>query len=177
MADFKTAWAISKINEGGLANNPNDPGGLTYEGISFVNWPSWAGWPIVKANLNNISAVAAQLEPLVIDFYQRYFWSLLGGDFITNSDIANQLFDSALNTGIKGSIEWIQECVNLLGGSLEVDGIMGKNTIAGINGFPTNTTHWLLTSFKVMRGAHYINLINGNPKFKEFYKSWISRLG
>lgn len=189
MADFKAAWAISKVNEGGLANNPNDPGGLTWEGISFVNWPSWPGWVIVKAHLKELSqpnppqALLDQLEPLVIAFYQRYYWGLMGGDFMQSQALAAQLFDASLNNGLETSIEWAQKSCNLFlndAEGIKVDGTMGKMTINAINLLCSESPKmsvWLLTTFKTYRGAKFIALATNNPKMEQFFKSWISRLG
>src|SRR2546426_796362 len=49
MADFDYALTQLLKVEGGYANDPRDPGGETYKGISRVFWPNWSGWPLIDA--------------------------------------------------------------------------------------------------------------------------------
>ena len=47
MADFKKALTETLRHEGGYVNDPKDPGGETYKGISRKNHPDWEGWNII----------------------------------------------------------------------------------------------------------------------------------
>ena len=47
MSDFNIAYAKTGHAEGGYANNPDDSGGETVQGISRNNFPKWRGWMIV----------------------------------------------------------------------------------------------------------------------------------
>ena len=47
MALFTPAFTLSKINEGGWVNDPNDIGGETYRGISRKFNPKWNGWSVI----------------------------------------------------------------------------------------------------------------------------------
>src|ERR1039458_5408099 len=80
MADFNLAISIVLTNEGGLVDDPNDPGGLTNYGISKASYP----------NLDIKNLTVAQATAI----YLRDFW-LFGG--IVNQAVATKLFDAYVN--------------------------------------------------------------------------------
>lgn len=112
MADFKTAFDITNGNEGGYSNDPNDHGGETYAGITRKNFPNWKGWTIVDSHkpihagsiINDIS-----LKELTQEFYRRNFWEPLKGDEIQNQELANQVYDFAVNAGVPQALKLLSQ--------------------------------------------------------------------
>ena len=55
MADFDKALELTLKAEGGYVDDPDDPGGETYKGISRSRNPKWQGWinvDLLKAKRN-----------------------------------------------------------------------------------------------------------------------------
>lgn len=118
MAQFNPAFQITMGNEGGYANNPNDRGGETYKGVAKNFWPNWSGWPIVDGiiatkppSINQALNNNAQLQTLVLSFYKANFWDTESLDNINDQQVANQLFDTAVNMGTGIASKFLQQGV------------------------------------------------------------------
>jgi len=103
--------AFSKLigHEGGYVHDPRDPGGETKYGISKRSYPSL---DIADLNLDDAKAI-----------YKRDFWDRAQCDRL-HPDLAFQVFDGAVNSGIGNSIRWLQEA-----GGVAVDGVVGPLTL------------------------------------------------
>jgi len=111
MANFKEAWSITSVNEGGYANVDGDTGGETYRGITRKNFPHWKGWPIVDLHkpLHHGAIINDQnLEGMVEQFYIDNFWKPVHGDTMTDQDLANQVFDMAVNAGVGEALKLLK---------------------------------------------------------------------
>lgn len=116
MAEFLEGDKGRKANEGGYAKVNGDRGKRTYCGIAEAFWSTWPGWhtvnlhePLKQGEIIN----DRELEGLVSAFYKREFWDKLKGDYINDQEMANQLYDSAINIGLKPAIELIQKTLNI----------------------------------------------------------------
>jgi lysozyme family protein len=169
MADFKKAYEIGRINEGGYSNVKSDKGGETYCGISRVNWPQWQGWEIVDEYKGdgpikrNTVFNDAVLEALVYDFYKENFWKKISGDAITSDSVAAYIYDWTLTSG--SARKKIQQ--NL---GLDADGVFGPATIAKING----TTN-MLDFVRSLRVAHYKRIVEKDPEQGVNLSGWLNR--
>lgn len=83
-------------NEGGLVNNPADPGGLTQFGISKRSYPD-----VDVLNLTKEGAKA---------IYLRDFWNPIGN---APDSIKFQVFDFAVNSGISTAIRKLQAAIGV----------------------------------------------------------------
>lgn len=132
MANFLKALNITLRHEGGYANDPDDKGGETYQGIARAFNPDWAGWGFLDSlPYKAINQVFNQLNSYVADFYHQRYWLKNSLDQINSDQVANAVFDWLVNSG--GAAKQIQLVLNSLGNSLVVDGLIGRNTIAAIN--------------------------------------------
>lgn len=128
MADFLIAWSITGPNEGGFVNDPADPGGYTYRGITRKNFPKWPGWGAVEAANPHTGQILPELEPIVEQLYKKNFWDPIKGDFIIDQNIANITFDMAVNKGLVVAIEGLQDSVGI-----EPTGVMDSYTLQAVN--------------------------------------------
>jgi lysozyme family protein len=186
MSIFLTAHKEVMANEGGYANNPADRGGETYKGIARNFWLRWGGWKYVDGvtaqlvkmpnygtsayfawvkHLNSKLAEISALQQLVLVFYEATFWKRLGE--INDQTIATWIYDKDVNTGSMGS-KWLQEALGVT-----VDGAIGPKTIAAANQADSAT---LLEGMKDHAAAYYLALAQ-KPHQKDFWHSWISRVG
>lgn len=97
----------------GYVNDPLDSGGETIGGVSFINWPKWAGWKIVNEakklpNFPKNLVGNIQLYKMLIEFYQVNFCDKIGVAKIKDQNIADMLVDSAVNEGIKPAVRRAQ---------------------------------------------------------------------
>ena len=94
--NFDEAFTRLIGNEGGLTENPKDPGGLTNWGISQRSYPD-----VDIRNLTRDQAAA---------IYLRDFWSPLGD---ADPAIKFQVFDFAVNSGIQTAIRKLQAAIEV----------------------------------------------------------------
>jgi len=181
MASFNQAYGITMRNEGGYCNNPNDRGGETWRGIARNFWPNWTGWKIVDqikalkpANLNTALDANATLEAQVLAFYKTNFWDTEGLDGIASQQVANQLFDTAVNMGTGVASKFLQQAINSLkANAVVVDGQVGPKTVAAANALDSLA---LYNAVCALRKTRYEQIIANNPSQSIFEKSWFSRI-
>lgn len=176
MADFQIAFAQTSVHEGGYANNVRDRGGETFRGISRINWPGWKGWPEIdaaKESGKNLNAIKnKKLDGLVADFYLDFFWRPLKCGDLENQLVAGEVFDTAVNMGPKVAAKFLQESANILGQSLELDGVIGPKTIAAVNACDPDD---LLRLLNLMQGARYLEIVRRDPGQRVFIRGWLRR--
>lgn len=181
MAQFSIAFGITMRNEGGYANNPNDSGGETYMGIARNFWPKWSGWAAVDAAvaanpgaINAALGANANVQALVQSFYKSNFWNTESLDNINDQQVANQLFDTAVNMGTGIASAFLQEGVNTITpNTLVVDRVIGPQSIAAANAVNAQA---LYNAICALRKARYQAIIAANPSQAMFANSWYSRM-
>ena len=160
--------ALEKVlkNEGGykLHNVKGDTGGQTYAGIARNFHPTWPGWSFIDRADFNLS----KLKPLVKDFYLYEFWQRIKGDDIADQEVAESIFDFAVNASIRVASKLVQIVVGA-----KPDGIIGSMTIAKINGVNKNL---FLATFALAKVQRYADLCNNNRKYSKFLLGWINRV-
>lgn len=107
--NFDIAFAKLIGHEGGYTHNLKDPGGETKFGISKRSYPAL---DIADLTLDDAKAI-----------YKRDFWDRAQCDRL-HPDLAFQVFDGAVNSGIGNSIRWLQEAAGVA-----VDGVVGPLTV------------------------------------------------
>jgi lysozyme family protein len=184
MADFKVAYDKLSIYEGGYSNYVSDTGGETYRGVARNYHPNWGGWAIVDANRSNPDFPKClddipELQNLILAFYRIEFWDKIKGDDIINQSIADELFEQAVNLGIKKAVEFVQMSINILkksGSDLLEDGRMGPITLLRINDFCIyDKPILLLKVLNLAQGDYYLKLTKVNDRYKAFIRGWLLR--
>ncbi len=116
MANHSIAYKKTAGNEGGWNHVKGDSGGETYKGIARNYHPKWEGWKLVdkaKPLKHNQVIKSDELDKLVVSFYKKNFWDVIGGDQIEDQFVANTLYDFGVNAGYGRSIQNIQEVLGL----------------------------------------------------------------
>lgn len=172
MAIFEEALDITLRHEGGYVNDPNDLGGETYRGVARTRNPTWAGWQIVDRNKNlgdfpKSLDSDAELQSQIRELYKLNYWDRVWGDQIVDQAVAATLFDFGVNAGPGKSIELAQSCVGV-----DVDGIIGPNTLAALNGVDPKIFLPLFTLAKIKR---YIELCEHRSDNKAYFYGWVKR--
>lgn len=148
MVNFDTAFDRLMVNEGGYVNNPNDPGGETKYGISKRSYPD-----VDIANLTVDQAKA---------IYKRDFWDAGHMDML-DPDLAFQVFDFAVNSGIQTALRKLQKAAGV-----PEDGHIGPITLAAINRVKTAV---LVIRFIAERLDYWTHLSHWN----DFGRDWAMR--
>lgn len=99
-------------HEGGYVNHPADPGGETKYGISKRSYPG--------EDIKNLTLDRAK------QIYKRDFWGPAGCDTVPQG-IRFDLFDMAVNSGVKAAVRTLQRAVGET-----PDGVLGPLTLQAI---------------------------------------------
>ena len=153
MANFETAIEKTLLNEGGYVNDPSDRGGETKYGISKRAYPN--------VDIKNLTTDQAK------EIYKRDYWDKLKADNIESQLVANELFDTSVNMGVRTASKLIQGCVDA-----HPDGIIGNATLQKINEMDEEL---LLLRFKLAKVARYTYLAKKRPANRKYLLGWINR--
>ena len=186
---FSVAFGRTMKIEGGYSNDPGDPGGETYMGISRKFWPSWLGWPVIddwkSGNINGLQR-DTMLADHVRSFYKAQFWDRWQGDVIADIslEIACEMFDTSVNMNVTRAVRFLQEALNMQNQNaktypdIAVDGVLGNGTINTLRRYlssqPGNKADNESILLNCMNGEQYIFYKN-NPQHEQF-RGWFRRV-
>jgi lysozyme family protein len=184
---FEMAYAtVIGTFEKGYANDAQDHGGETYNGISRVNNPEWEGWKIIDLakrsgiNLENLKNNTG-LEALVHDFYKMKYWNPFQGDLMP-FEVSSEMFDIAVNCGVTRAIEFLQRTLNILNkngklySDIAVDGSIGSQTLQALKEALKNGHLILIHNLlNILQGKHYVEIME-HDHTQEKYLGWFARI-
>lgn len=186
MATFYPAFQKTMGDEGGYSNDPDDPGGETYKGISRVYWPRWSGWQYVDqmklSGAVDVNKEPAALGQAVVGFYKEQFWDRFQGDGIPDQGIAEELFDQAVNFGVHAAVKALQEALNLanrnqkLWPDTEEDGKFGRGSMLTMQtAVKAGQVGLVFNLMNFIQAREYIARFKKSP-VKEKYVGWFNRV-
>ena len=163
MADFLPAFEKTLINEGGyqLTNIPGDRGGQTYAGIARNAWPQWAGWSYVDQG-------GTPPADMVRIFYREHFWQPLGLTAISSQQVAQTIYDFAVNAGTGTAAKLAQ----IVAGTTP-DGKVGQVTTASINAMAPEL---FSARYALAKLARYEQIVTRDREQGKFLLGWIRRV-
>lgn len=147
--NFDEAFERLLGNEGGLVDNPADPGGLTRWGISQRSYPD--------LDIRNLTEVDARA------IYQRDFWDVLGADQYDGA-VGFQLFDIAVNSGVRNAARILQRAADV-----PDDGVVGPQTRAAVAAMS-------VPAVLLKLNAERIGFYTANQNWLTFGKGWSNRV-
>lgn len=110
MANFKIADKLTRKSEGGYTGDADDngnwTGGKKNVGV-LIGTKYGISAPVLMAYLGKIPTVAEMKnlsEETVEKIYIKNYWTPIRGNEITNQDIANDIYDMAVNSGVGTAI-------------------------------------------------------------------------
>ena len=149
MQNFPDCIAHVLAAEGGLVNNPKDPGGVTKFGISQRSYPAL---DIRALSLDDAKAI-----------YQRDYWAPIQGEALP-AGLDLILLDHAVNAGPIRAVRMLQ---GLLG--VPEDGLMGPITLDAVASAEPES---LIASYSELRLDFYSDL----PTWRHFGAGWTRRV-
>lgn len=147
MDPFRAAVEFVFSVEGRYSNDPDDPGGETWYGISRKAFPELSPWPPDKATAESV--------------YRSVFWNGIRGDDLPGS-VAIVVFDAAVNMGLPTAARLLQTSLEI-----HVDGVIGPETVRAARAAGVK----VLESFMTRRVLKYVSLSG----FSRFGAGWIRR--
>ena len=111
--------------------------------------------------------IKKQLDYEVSSFYYTHFWLKINGEKIADQQVAESIFDFAVNAGISVSISLSQKIVGVT-----ADGVIGPKTIEAINRLDAGQ---FLPAFALAKIARYVNICNKRPLSKKYFFGWVVR--
>lgn len=164
MADFAKAFDNMIKNEGGftLHTTPGDRGGMTYAGITHKYHPNWEGWRVLER-----SPDSPELTNMVRGFYKAHYWNKINGDNINDQSVAESIFGSAVNFGVKTASKLVQLIIGAA-----PDGIIGSVSTKKINEAQIDLFH---AQFGIAKIARYVAIVNKDRSQSKFLLGWINR--
>ena len=191
VSHFQKAYKRTMEREGWYSNNPLDPGGETFLGISRYWHPTWPGWKMIdKYGVPHLPEfVLDNLYSLAEAFYRVQFWDRVQGDKLADLSppVAEKVFDTAVNLSVSDSGRWLQDALNLLNidtvlySDILVDGRIGKITTSTLERYlitrpmsREENENRLLNVFRFLQGGHYIAEMRKHPE-KEIFRGWFDR--
>jgi len=191
MADFEKALlkilrheGVSFLPDGrpdpartGYVNHPKDPGGETNYGITRA-----------VATENGYSGLMRDIPfGTVKQIYRMRYWDKLLGDIIADQDVAEEMFDTAVNCGPEVVVCFIQRTLNVLNknetlyADVSADGVCGQQTVGTLNkALKATSAHKLciLRAIDSLQCVRYIELAEHKKKFETFMPGWLfNRVG
>lgn len=156
MADFEQAILKTLIHEGGsaLTDDPDDRGGLTRYGISQRSYPDLD--------------IRALTEDQAKAIYKRDYWDKVKGDQIADQQMAESIFDTAVNMGPRTAARLAQVAADIE----PADGIIGPGSLKALH--QTNT-ELFLAHFSLAKIARYAWICRKNPSQKKYLLGWVNR--
>lgn len=167
MANFNKVIDEVLKSEGGYSNHPSDAGGETNFGITVA---------VAREN-----GYTGPMKDMPVDFakkvYKIKYWDSLKLDQVRNQEVAEILFDVAVNAGVGRAAEFMQRMVNYMTKSnIEPDGKIGKITIEKVNEIDTSKEAELATMIlATLQGAHYMACCDRREANEDFLLGWLRR--
>jgi len=172
MADFSKAFELTLMAEGDYVNDPDDPGGETYKGIARSRNSKWPGWIDIDMHKNRSNFPKnlekdIELQEKVKALYRANYWDKVQGDEIADQDIAESIFDFAVNAGPRTSAKLAQIAVGA-----DPDGIIGPNTLKKLN---ADDKRAFLAVFALAKIGRYVKICEQRKASRKYFFGWVRR--
>ena len=173
MVDFEPALKATLRSEGGYVNDPADPGGETYCGVARKMNAKWDGWVTIdtlkkKPNFPKNLADDEDLRRQIASFYEVNYWHRVRAESLTDQNVAESIFDFAVNAGPGTSIKLAQLAANVS----PADGVMSDATLAAINAM---SPELFIAKFSLNKVARYVSICEKRADSKKFFFGWVRR--
>ena len=178
---FETCSAFTERWEGGLVDNPHDPGGITKFGVSLRLLKQLG---LSVGDIDHDGDIdAADIRGLTIDQARGLFKSVFFDQYAVADfpvPVAVAYYDSLVNMGPKEAGRCMQRAANFYPNCcLDEDGIVGKATRMCVKEIcrVAGAEQVLAARMIRERGRFYRVLSKNHPDLARFLNGWLARVG
>jgi len=155
MSNFDYAFEKTLSLEGGYVNDPSDRGGETNYGITKKVFDSAIERGLIVCDkIKNLTVEQAKV------IYKSDYWDSIKLGQIIHKGIATEMFDTAVNSGIKKAVILTQMALDYLGEDIDIDGKMGPQTIGMINKWCNKDPRALFVAMNGFQFIHYVLIVD-----------------
>ena len=173
MTALETALEFVRQHEGGVVDDPKDPGGPTGFGVSLRFLRS-LGHDLADVDRDgdvDADDVRAMTWPLASRIFTVEFWDKFDYGSLPR-DVAVKLFDLAINCGPKQAHLILQRACRAGSEAVEDDGLLGPRTRASV---AMALPHVLVACMRCEAASFYRLLVARRPELGEFLYGWVNR--
>lgn len=164
--------------EGGYSDHPADRGGATRWGVTEAVARAYGYHGSMRDLPREIAA----------NIYRERYWTRAGlpGVAAHYDALAAELFDIAVNMGVRTAGKFLQRSLNVLNGAgqlysdIDPDGDIGPMTLAALAGYRRKRGveggDVLWQAVHSLRGARYIEISEERPANEAFTYGWFRRM-
>jgi len=166
VSDFDKAFDfVIRLEGENYVNDPADYGGESKYGISKRYYPEY--------DIKNLTLDQAK------EIYWRDYWHKMLLEQLGDDDFAEEMFEQGINMGRQQAVRHAQMSVNLVvtKDSVDVDGVIGPQTVGAINGIGQARRMAFLQCMKGFQFVRYLEIVKNNPTQKKFFVGWLRRVG
>lgn len=161
---FEHALSVVLAHEGGLVDDPRDPGGITNFGIS-IKFAGSVNLDIDGDGRTTGEDIRALTRGQAAELYFTHFWRPLRCDAMPPG-LALLVFDGGVNQGRRTMARRLQRAVHAID-----DGIVGPNTLRAVSSWNGRYGD-LIDEVAARRGRRYAQTRN----FDRYGLGWMRRL-
>jgi len=157
---------IDKVlsHEGGYVSDPDDPGGETNFGISKRSYPN--------EDIRGLTRARA------VEIYKAdYYDAIRGDDYGYSIRLAHLVFDTAVNSGVRTAIMFLQETLNAVSDlrpDLITDGLIGRKTLARLRSASLDQDA-SVHDYMRRRIMFYIRICERREVSIKYLRGWVGR--
>ena len=107
-----------------------------------------------------------------IAIYYRDWWQRYGYGHLQDEAVATKLLDMAVNMGPSTAHRLLQEALVFLGYPVDVDGILGPQTLMAVNRADPKR---LLQVLRWRAAERYFHIAEHSPQMRAFLFGWLRR--
>lgn len=150
---FDDAFTALLGHEGGYSDHPSDPGGRTMWGVT--------------ERVARSHGFTGDMRTLTRDeakrIYRADYWEPVRADELP-PEVRFDVFDGAVNSGVKQSIKWLQQAVGTA-----ADGILGPKTLAAAQ---AQNPHRVTKRYN----GHRLRFMKDLKNWPSFSRGWAERV-
>ena len=198
MADFPIAFNKTGGHEGGWVHDKEDLGKETYRGVAKAFHPDFPGWRIIdefKAlhgegtpAFHSALASSVDLDDMVCALFKAEYWNPVLGDHIRDQDVANELYDTAVNMHPRRAVKFLQRALNALNlmgerwPDIRVDKSAGRITLGAYRSYQavadrrSDIRHTMLALLNAQQGMHYLEETERRERQEKYIIGWGQRV-
>lgn len=149
MDSFDLAFERTIESEGGFSDVKGDRGGRTKFGIIEKTFK----FALERGIISGVKDIADLTKAQAKAIYKTLFWHTLSLYQVADDLVAAEIFDTAVNMGPHTAIIITQSALKYLGEDVDIDGIIGTQTLGAINRWCKKDAQ---TLFKVLNGFQFV---------------------